>query len=268
MEKVTENVYVESQISVCNSSIVVTSEGVVVIDTPMVPENARKWAAEAARHGPIKYVINTEPHPDHIAGNCYFGGMLVAHEGTRDTILASKVEEIKGMIQMHSPGAALDKDFRLRPPDITFSERLTLYLGGHTFHLINLPGHTPFQAAVYVPEEKIVFTSDNVNLATPFFRQALPKEWLKSLKKYQKLDVEKVVPGHGPVTDKSSFSKMHKNVSIWINAVAEAIAQGMTVEEVQQKVTMVKQFPDMPRDERTAGVVRMNVARIYETLKK
>jgi cyclase len=268
MEKVTGNVYVESQISVCNSSFVVTGEGVVVIDTPMVPANAKKWAAEAAKHGPIRYVINTEPHPDHIAGDCYFGGTLVTHDGARDIILASKVDDIKGMLQMTSPGTAIDKDFRFRPPDITLSERLTLYLGGHTFHLINFPGHTPFQVAVYVPEEKVVFTSDNVNLATPFFRDALTKEWLKSLKEYQKLDVEKVVPGHGPVTDKSCFSKMYKNLTLWIDAVTEAIDKGMTLEEAQQKVTMLKQFPGMARDERTAGMVRMNIAILYEKLKK
>ena len=44
MQKVTDNVYVESEISVCNTSVVVTKEGVVVIDTPMVPANAKKVA--------------------------------------------------------------------------------------------------------------------------------------------------------------------------------------------------------------------------------
>lgn len=163
MKKITDNVYVESVISVCNSSFVVTKEGVVVIDTPMVPANAKKWAKEAEKYGPIRYVINTEPHGDHTTGNCYFGGTLIAHEGTRDAILASKVDNIKGMIQMNSPGAELDKDFRFRPPDITLSERLTFYLGDHTFHLTAMPGHSPHQLAVHVPEERVVFTSDNVS---------------------------------------------------------------------------------------------------------
>jgi cyclase len=268
MEKVTANIYIENQTSVCNSGMVVTKEGVVIIDTPMVPEAAKKWAAEAAKHGPVKYVINTEPHPDHVAGDCYFGGSLVMHEGGRGYVSASGDEQIKGMIQMHSPGIAIDKDFRLRLPDITFSERLTLYLGDHSFHLINFPGHTPFQTAVYIPEEKTVFTSDNVNLAIPFFRDAVPEEWLKSLVKYGELDAEKVVPGHGPVAGKDAFTRMHKNVSLWITAVKEAIARGMTLEETKQKVTMVEQFPDIPRDERTAGMVQMSIAGLYEKLKK
>jgi cyclase len=270
MKKITDNVYVENEISVCNTSLVVTKEGVVVIDTPMVPANAKKWAKEASKFGPLRYVINTEPHGDHISGNCYFGGTLVAHEGTREAILAAKVDDIKGMLRMMAPDSLpLDKDFRYRPPDVTFSQQLTLYLGDHTFHLINMPGHSPYQVAVYVPEERIVFTSDNVvNGGTPFFRQALPKEWLKSLKKYQKLDVDKVVPGHGGISDKSCFEEMYNTVSIWIDTVADAIAQGMTSDEVQKKVTMYEQFPDLPRDERTTGVIRMNVARLYEVLKK
>jgi len=268
MKKITANVYVESEISVCNSSFVVTGEGVVVIDTPMMPASAKKWAKEAEKYGPIRYVINTEPHSDHISGNCYFGGTLIAHEGTRDAILASKVDDIKGMLQMMSPGTLLDKDFRFRPPDITLSERLTFYLGDHTFHLTAMPGHSPFQVAVHVPEERMVFTSDNISRAMPFFRQALPDKWLKTLKNLEKLDVDYVVPGHGEVGDKSVFKEMEDVVNIWINTVKEAIARGMTKEEALKKVTMAKQFPNMPRDERTAGIISMNVARLYEVYKK
>lgn len=268
MKKITDNVYVESEISVCNSSFVVTKDGVVVIDTPMVPANAKIWAKEAAKYGPIRYVINTEPHGDHISGNCYFGGTLIGHEGTREAILASKVEDMKGMMQMWSPGTPLDKDFRYRPSDITLSERLTFYLGDHSFHLTAMPGHSPYQVAVHVPEERIVFTSDNISRGMPFFRQALPDKWLKTLKNLEKLDVDHVVPGHGEVGDKSCFKEMYLNVTIWIDTVKEAIARGMTLEEAQQKVTMAIQFPNLPRDERTAGIIRMNVTRLYEVYKK
>ncbi|OGO20643.1 MAG: hypothetical protein A2Z15_01070 [Chloroflexi bacterium RBG_16_50_11] len=268
MQKITKNVYVESKISVCNSSCVVTKEGVVVIDTPMVPANAKKLAAEISKFGKIRYVINTEPHGDHISGNCYFGGTLITHDGTRDAILAAKVDDIKGMLQMMAPGVSLDKDFRYRPPDITLSQRLTFYLGDHSFHLINMPGHSPYQVAVYVPEERTIFTSDNISRGIPFFRQALPSEWLKTLKKLQKFDVDYVVPGHGDVGDKSCITEMYETVTIWIDTIKAAISKGMTLEEVQKKVNMVKQFPNLPRDERTSGIVSMNVTRLYEVLKK
>lgn len=268
MQKVTNNVYVESELSVCNTSIVVTQEGVVVIDTPMVPANARKVAAEIAKYGPVRYVINSEPHIDHIAGNGYFEGTVVAHEGTRQAILAARVDDLKKMLQFAPPGSPPpDKDFRFRPPDITLSERLTLYLGDHTFHLINMPGHSPYQVAVHVPEERVVFTSDNVSVGLLSFRQALPDKWLQTLKELEKLDVDIVVPGHGNICPKSYIPQMYKIVKTWIDTVAAAVARGMSSEEVQEKVTLYEQFPQLPRDERTVGIIRMNVARIYETLK-
>ena len=268
MQKITENVYVESQISACNSSCVVTKEGVVVIDTPMVPANAKKHAAAVSKFGPVRYLINTEPHGDHISGNCYFSGTHIAHDGTREVILASKVEDIKGMLQMISPGADLDSDFKYRPSDITFSERLTFYLGDHSFHLYHMPGHSPYQVAVYVPKERTIFTSDNISRTLPFFRQAIPDAWLKTLKELQKFDVDYVVPGHGDAGDKSCITEMENTVNTWIDTVKEAIAKGMTLQEVQQKLTMREQFPELTHDERTTSVVNMNVTRLYEILKK
>ncbi len=122
MQKITKNVYVENKISVCNSSCVVTREGVVVIDTPMVPANARKHAAEISKFGKIRYVINTEPHGDHISGNFFFGGTVVGHEGTRQAILESKVDDLKMMLEKLAPDAmAVLKDFQFRPSTVTFS---------------------------------------------------------------------------------------------------------------------------------------------------
>ena len=268
VKKVTANVYVESELSLCNTGCVVTKEGVVVIDTPMVPANAKKVAAEIAKLGEVRYVINSEPHTDHVAGNGYFGGTVVAHEGTRQAILAARPADLQDMLRRFSPGSpTLGKDFRFRPPDITLSERLTIYLGDHTFQLINMPGHSPHQLAVYIPEERVVFTSDNVSTGMPFFRQAVPQQWLESLKRLEQLDVDYVVPGHGEVCRKSYLPQMGRTVQSWIDAVAAAIARGMSQAEAVEKVTMTDLYPAAAKDERAAGIVRMNVARIYETLK-
>ncbi|MGD0795588.1 MAG: MBL fold metallo-hydrolase [Dehalococcoidales bacterium] len=267
MQKITSNVYVETGNRGCNTSFVVTADGVVAIDTPMVPEAAKKWAAEIAKHGPLRYVINGEAHGDHISGNCYLGGILIAHEGTREAILNSDLTSYKQMLERLAPGIPLDKDFRYRAPDITLTDRLTIYLGKHTFRLMALPGHSPYQVTVYVPEERVVFTSDNVVTVMPFFRQALPDEWIKSLKYLQQLDFDKVVCGHGEVQDKAYLPQMIKNIQTWTGAVADAIKKGMTLEEAQKNVTMIKEFPDLARNQQMPGVIPMNVAALYGYLK-
>jgi len=269
MQQITDNVYVESENSVCNSSFVVTREGVVVIDTPMAPAQAKKWAAVASGYGEVRFVINGEPHTDHHAGNCYFGGTVVAHEGTRELVKVAEIEDLKRMLRQIVPDSLpLDADFKFCPPEITFSTRMTLYLGDHTFHLIHMPGHTPFNLAVYVPEEEVVFTSDNINLGTPFFGDCEPEDWLQSLEHLGFLDVKKVVPGHGEVTDKSCFTRMSDVVKKWRDVVAEAVNKGMSLEEALRKIPEAEMFAGVPKEGPEASFLRLNIERIYRTLSK
>jgi cyclase len=268
MQKVTDNIYVETGFRGCNTSFVVTTEGVVVIDTPMVPQEAQKWRQEAAKFGPILYVINTEPHTDHASGNYWFGAKVIAHEGTREALLEAKASDLAAGLKTMAPDALpLDPAFRYRLPEITFTEDLTLYLGKHTFHLINMPGHTASETAVYVPEEKTVFTGDNLNLRVPIFVKSLPYEWLESLKRLQQLEVDKVVPGHGEVSGKACIAPMSEGVQYWIQAVRSAIDRGWSLEETLEKVTMVERYP-MAQNSFMKNMTRNSVADLYRSLKR
>jgi cyclase len=269
MQKVTEHVYAGTNFRSCNSSFVVTNEGVVVIDTPMVPAEAKKWRQEIEKYGEIKYVINGEPHNDHVAGNCWMGGRLVAHEGTREVLRHNRKEELEEQLQWMAPDALpLGKDFHYRLPEITFTGNMTLYLGKHSFHLLEMPGHTPSEIAVFVPEEKVVFTSDNVVMGMPILVQAVPDGWLKSLKKLQKLDIDKIVPGHGPVCDKAQLKVMYDNVKYIVDAVKAAIAKGWSLKEIQEKVTFADRFPPMGPGDMAAPIRHRSIAHLYEVLKK
>ncbi len=269
MKQITKNVYYESGFRGCNTGLIVTSDGVVVVDTPMVPADAKKWQNEAGKHGIIRYVINTEPHNDHISGNIYFGGLVIGHEGTRKAILSATVTEFKIMLTRMAPDSLpLEAGFRFRPSDITLSEKMTIYLGKHTFELIHMPGHSPFQVAVYIPEERVVFTSDNVTRGMTFLHQAVPFEWLESLKRLEKLDVDFLVPGHGEVCDKSYLPDMRSHIQAWIDAVSTAIKRGLTLEEAQETLSMVDRYPGLPEDEHIKRFQSMNIARLYEVLKK
>ena len=271
MQKITDNVYVETEFQGSNNGFVITREGVVMIDTPQMPVDALRWRDEISKHGEVRYLINTEPHGDHFTGNCFFGGTVVAHEGTREAILTASVEQLEERLKQASPASLpIMEDFSYRPPTITLSQRLTLYLGDHTFRLINIPGHTPFQVAVYIPEERVVFTSDNVFYKVPpFLHQAVPYEWLDSLKRIQELEADVLVPGHGDVCDLSYIPEMINTIQAWIDAVTKAIDQGMSLEEAQDKISFLNRYSIQPEGEiRVREVQRMNVARLYEVLKK
>ena len=89
MEQVTKNVYFEPKLRGCNPGFVVTSEGVVVIDTPQLPTKAVEMRKLAESHGPIRYLINTEHHVDHIFGNYFFKGAcpVVEHRGVFENFM-------------------------------------------------------------------------------------------------------------------------------------------------------------------------------------
>jgi cyclase len=272
MEKITANVYVGMKFRGCNSGFIVTSDGVVVIDTPMVPVEAKKWREDITKQfGEIRYVINGEPHNDHVAGNCWMGGTLIAHEGTRETIKRNKKEALEGQMKWMAPDALpLDKDFYYRLPDITFSQEMTLYLGKHSFHLMLVPGHTASQTAVYVPEEKVVFTSDNVTMGMPIMVDAVPDEWLKSIKKLQTLDVEKIIPGHGPVCEKAYLQQRYDDIKYCIDEFKAAIAKGWSLKEIQEKVTFADRFPPMGppgAGDLMAPIRHESLAHLYELYK-
>ena len=81
MRRVSENVYAEIYFWGCNPGFVVTGEGVVMIDTPQQPIDAVRWRERLQEYGPIRYLINTEPHVDHILGNAYFPGVEPSERG-------------------------------------------------------------------------------------------------------------------------------------------------------------------------------------------
>ena len=89
MQKVTSNVRTDTTLRGCNPSMVITDDGVVIIDTPQLPTKALAMREEAEAQGPIRYVINTEHHVDHIFGNYYFrgAGKVVHHQGVYDNFM-------------------------------------------------------------------------------------------------------------------------------------------------------------------------------------
>ncbi len=270
MQKVTDNVYVETGFGGSNNTFVVTGEGIVMIDTPQSPDDAAKWQEEIAKHGTVKYIINSEPHGDHFTGNYFFEGTVVGHEGVRKAVLAADPDQLRQQMKQMAPDAApIPDDFCYRPPEITFSQKLSLHLGNHTFELTNLPGHTPYQTAVYIPEEKVVCTSDNVvNNVQPFLHQAVPYDWLESLKRYQEYDANYLVPGHGEVCTPDYLPEMSKMVQAWIDAAKEAIEKGMTVEQVQEDTSLLEKHGISVGNEPFARrVVGISMTRLLEVLK-
>jgi len=267
MIQVTGNLYVETGMTACNLGFVATKAGVVMIDTPMKPTDAVKWRAEAAGKGEIRYLINTEEHPDHWQTSHFFPGILITSCETRDKLKevpeARVLETVK---RMDPEGVSLMEGYRVRLADITFADSMDLYLGDHTISLFRLPGHSAGGIGVYIPEERAVFTTDIVfQKKKSWLHESLPDQWLASLKKLSELDAEVVVPGHGELCKKDYLKEQAGIVEQWVEAVKSAIKKGWSIEEAGERIASPDPYPKQPGTPMTEPELnKAIVARLYQ----
>jgi len=267
--RLTPNIFVETEYRGANVSYVATDQGVVLIDTPQKPTEALDWRKKVEEEGAIKYLINTESHPDHFAGNFFFNTPVIAHQKTRKTLLETDVIQlIENTRAMDPEGSHLLADYKINAPVITFSEELSFYLGNHTFHLVHLPGHTAGQIGVHIPEERVLFTGDNVmyRLQT-FLYSANPYHWLQSLDRIGEFDVDYIVCGHGEVCNKEYLPEWASFIQKWIDTVQQAIGQGWTREESVDRISLLDHYPTTSYNvQRGPEIQRINTAYLYDFL--
>ncbi|TMG21160.1 MAG: MBL fold metallo-hydrolase [Chloroflexi bacterium] len=255
LERVTPNVYTTTKLRGCNPSFVTTSDGVVAIDTPQLPTRAVAMRTEAESHGPIRYLINTEHHVDHIFGNYWFKGVpVVNHQGLYDNFMDPNAEldpfaYALEAIPTDDPEATPlipDRDVYYQDPNrgtIVFTGDLTLRVGDHTFHLLHTPGHTPGQLAVHVPEERAVFTGDTIfSECQTWLMTSNVDQWLEALERIRGLDVDRLIPGHGPVQPLDYVNTQRSVLLAWKAAVADAVARGWSREETVARVRFNEEF--------------------------
>ena len=290
MEQVTPNVYTNTKLRGCNPSFVTTADGVVVIDTPQLPTKAVAMRREAESHGPIRYLVNTEHHVDHIFGNYYFrgAGTVVNHRELYERFMVVFPEldpfayayqsipgdDPKGTDLDDPEGVALwpDRDEYYQDPNagrIVFTGDLTLRVGDHTFELLHTPGHTPGQLAVHVPEERVVFTGDTIfSGCQTWLMTSDVDQWLAALDRIRTLDVDWIVPGHGPVVRKAYLDVQRAHLLAWKSAVAMAIGKGWSRDETIARVSFRDEFGpvDIGQGYMLDYIQSRNAAALYDKL--
>ncbi|HHX37744.1 MAG TPA: MBL fold metallo-hydrolase [Clostridiaceae bacterium] len=283
MQQLTPNVYSETEIRGCDPSIVITREGAVLIDTAQWITNIEKMIAFATeKAGSIRYLINTESHIDHIFGNHWVkkaGATIIGHEKILDTFFKippafnMEVHDYNVDIICRQDPEALDRmpseeDYIIATPDITFTDQLTLRLGDHTFHCVHTPGHSPEQISVHVPEERCVFVGDTIfNDCQIWLHSADIDDLLCTLDRLNSLDVDYIIPGHGPVRGKECIIENKKFIYDWLTAVSDGIVKGWSKEECVERINFADRCPvDIGQSECMEYVQSNNVRVCYDYL--
>ena len=240
-------VYVGSNFN-SNCGIVVTQEGVVLIDSGHNPTDSRSIldAVKKISPLPIRFLIDTEPHPDHTTGHFVFSppATVIAHEGATQSMInreketPGRIEKLAGV----SPEMrkALD-GYRFVPPQVEYREKMTLNLGERSFELLYLKGvHSEADTAVWLPGERVLFSAsgivvDQFNILRPFV--TIP-DILAASKMMKALNPEIVVPGHGTPGTVKIFEDTEKYYALLEERVRKMVAEGKSLDEIKRELKM------------------------------
>ncbi len=175
--------------STFNSGIIVTNEGVVVIDALGSEAVARRvrQAVSQVTPKPVRFLISCTFHNPFAGGNAVYADVFtIGHENYRADLMT--------LLQNATP-----EERKKKLPDQTYSERLTLYLGGKEIQVFFLGrAHTRGDTVVYVPEDRIAYLSEIFNFDEfPYISDGYSSDWMRILEAAEKLEADIFVPGHG-----------------------------------------------------------------------
>lgn len=270
MEKIKDNIYVETEFLGCNPSFVVTSNGIVMIDTPQKPEEAFKWRKEIQNFGDVAYIINTDHHGDHAIGNYYFDADIILHEGTMKKL---NLEGYKNWVKLIDPKSeSIIDHYFIRKPKFIFTNKMMVYMGEDIFELIHVRSHTEDETLIYMPKKKVLFTGDTVcTNGIPSLYECYPSEWLESLQFIEGLDFEVLVPGHGKIGNKNSVKQFRKELTRLISRAQEKIDQGLSRDEIIKEL----RYEDIVHSKYPPALsahfdqnMNRNIGRVYDLLIK
>lgn len=276
--RVRDNIYTITENLGSNDSAIVTSKGVVMFDTPHKASDALNWRRFVESLGPTRYVIVSDHHIDHTLSAYFFGGEMISTVGTRDTLLERHptIPFMDRVLGHFDPAGVplIHGDYEYRIPDITVTDRMTLFLGDTEIQLIHKKGHTPNNLMAYLPKEKVLFSGDNVcECGLPSSQECCLPEVFDTLDYViNDLDVDTIVPGHGDVTDKEGAKKYRQMYLDYVNEINARMLRGDSKAKIQDEL----RFPDLIHcdterytgypDEMVEEFQRNSVSRIYDQL--
>ena len=275
MQKLAKDIYIETGFAGVTVGAIVTSEGVICIDAPTHPADARRWKLKLSQISPkpILFTINLDHHRDRILGNQWLEAPVIAHEVTSERV-RQLPETFKGGLSEIGADADLATEVvgvRFVPPHITFSNQMTLVRGLTEINLIHHPGPTAGAIWVEVPEAQVVFMGDAVtNDIPPMLQEAQLDHWLEALALVQKKKflAQVVVPGRGALTDKAGVKVMEDFLKAARRKIETMLRAKRTRTEVAQIVEPMLDYftvPNTMRDHFTRRM-RTGLEHLYDAM--
>ncbi|MEW6187082.1 MAG: alkyl sulfatase dimerization domain-containing protein [Thermodesulfobacteriota bacterium] len=295
IDKVTDGVYVANNYAFGNVVMVETSRGVVIVDTSENAKSARKILEEFRKitDKPIKTIIYTHGHVDHVFGTSVFkekGTQIISTRSTVDflkreqgwmkpfltrsrNIQSGKVEpEFALKIPFDPSFEGFEKE-TLIWPTVTFDGSYSFKQDDILFELYETGGEAPGHLIIWMPEKKVLISGDLYyesfpNLSTPMLAARSAEDWIKGLEKILALGPDFLAPCHGlSLKGKEQIRTRlgnFKDATRYVfDSTIQAINQGKSVEEAVREIRLPEKFARLPYLQEYYGRVDWAVRGIY-----
>jgi cyclase len=263
LQEVAPNTYAYLQYDgswgISNAGFMAGDDGLLVIDATMVASMAEAFIKEIRRVSdqPFRHLVNTHSHPDHTGGNRLFrGAEIISHRVCREEMNRqppagpSSNERPQPALMRGIPRTpAMDRMFDLVAndpgrhiplPSVTFEDRMTLYYGGTEVQLLYYgPAHTFGDTLVYFPETKVLFAGDvGFFYSMPLAAGGKIGSWLKVIERVKDLDIDLIVPGHGPVGGRQELDDEREFFEFVMDQSRRCFEQGLSSEEAAKAIDL------------------------------
>jgi cyclase len=240
---------------ISNAGFLEGEEGLLVIDATMVASMAEAFIKEIRRVSdkPFRQLINTHSHPDHTGGNRLFtGAEIVSHRICREEMQRGANrppgDRPPGpMAAMRTP--AMDRMFQqiesdpgreLVLPTLTYEDKLTLRYGKTEIELFYYgPAHTFGDTLVYFPQSKVLFAGDvGFFYSMPLAAAGKIGGWLNVIDRVMDMDIELIVPGHGPPGGKQELQDEREYFEFVMDQTRRCFDRGLSVEQAIDEIDL------------------------------
>lgn len=242
-ERLTDDIYVftsERYVQV-TATVIFTQKGVVVFDTLPFPDETRRMLdfVHRADRGPVRYLILSHSHADHVYGAYLFpGAEIVAHRRCYDLLRRHGRRGLEEA-QQAEPELA---EVVLRFPTLWVETDAALRMGDKTIQIYHSPGHTPDVIGAYIQEERTLIASDTM-MPVPYIADGDPHQLIESMRRLHSFQTENLVQGHGDILLRGEIhTQIEENIAYLEHLIA-------TVERAVDGGTPVEQLLRIPLEE-------------------
>jgi cyclase len=231
-----------------NSGIILTNDGVVLIDSGHNPTDSRAIldAVKKLTPLPVRFLIDTEPHADHTTGHFVFSppAVIIAAAGAGESMrnaLRNAPDRVEKLAATSPEMKAALEGYKFITPQIEYHDKMTLYVGERTLELMYLKGvHSEADTAIWLPKERVVFSAsafvtNQINIFRPFV--TIP-DILAAGKMLKALNPEHVVPGHGMPGTVKIFDDGEAYYALLVERVAAMVKAGKSLDEIKKDLRM------------------------------